>query len=215
MPAPQLPRRPHQTGRRVLVTGLGTFWGGRIAQALEADPTVDVIIELADRPGTVVLIERKVRLGDMVKVDTFTGRVHDIRTRFTVIRALDGVEHIVLQPEECLRRGATPLFGSAIIAKLALGNFAFSRWDCKALLDEGAAAIGSRLAGELYGAPALAERIAKLIGDGSSSYSSSISPTMVSSRSSTVTMPIAPPYSSTTTAIGLPAACSWTSRSMA
>jgi hypothetical protein len=25
----------------------------------------------------------------------------------------EGVEHIVLQPEECLQRGATPLFGSA------------------------------------------------------------------------------------------------------
>ena len=25
-------------GRRVLVTGLATFWGGRLAQALEADP---------------------------------------------------------------------------------------------------------------------------------------------------------------------------------
>jgi UDP-glucose 4-epimerase len=33
-------------GRRVLVTGLGTFWGGRVAQALEADPTVDVIVGL-------------------------------------------------------------------------------------------------------------------------------------------------------------------------
>ena len=25
-------------GKRVLVTGLATFWGGRVAQALEADP---------------------------------------------------------------------------------------------------------------------------------------------------------------------------------
>ncbi|MEI2640399.1 MAG: NAD-dependent epimerase/dehydratase family protein [Microthrixaceae bacterium] len=33
-------------GRRVLVTGLGTFWGGRVAQALEADPDVDVIVGL-------------------------------------------------------------------------------------------------------------------------------------------------------------------------
>jgi UDP-glucose 4-epimerase len=33
-------------GRRVLVTGLSTFWGGKVAQALEADPTVDVIIGL-------------------------------------------------------------------------------------------------------------------------------------------------------------------------
>ena len=43
-------------------------------------------------------------------------------------RALAGarknVEHIVLQPEEALQRGATPFFGSAILAKLALGNFA-------------------------------------------------------------------------------------------
>jgi UDP-glucose 4-epimerase len=33
-------------GRRVLVTGLGSFWGGRVAQALENDPTVDVIVGL-------------------------------------------------------------------------------------------------------------------------------------------------------------------------
>lgn len=33
-------------GRRVLITGLGTFWGGRVAQALEADPSVEVIIGL-------------------------------------------------------------------------------------------------------------------------------------------------------------------------
>lgn len=43
-------------------------------------------------------------------------------------RALAGtgrrVEHIVMRPEEALRRGATPLFGSATLAKLALGNFA-------------------------------------------------------------------------------------------
>jgi UDP-glucose 4-epimerase len=32
------------TGRRVLVTGVSTYWGGRLAQALEADPDVDVII---------------------------------------------------------------------------------------------------------------------------------------------------------------------------
>ena len=55
MPAPQLPGGPHQTGRRVLVTGLGTFWGGRIAQALEADPTVDVIIGLDTTEPTVEL----------------------------------------------------------------------------------------------------------------------------------------------------------------
>jgi UDP-glucose 4-epimerase len=36
-------------GRRVLITGLSTFWGGRVAQALEADPEVEVIIGLDTR----------------------------------------------------------------------------------------------------------------------------------------------------------------------
>ena len=31
-------------GRRVLVTGLGSFWGGRVAEALERDPDVEVIV---------------------------------------------------------------------------------------------------------------------------------------------------------------------------
>lgn len=42
-------------GRRILVTGLATFWGGRIAQALEADPTVDVIVGLDTRTPTIPL----------------------------------------------------------------------------------------------------------------------------------------------------------------
>jgi UDP-glucose 4-epimerase len=42
-------------GRRVLVTGLGSFWGGRMAQALELDPDVDVIIGLDAREPTVAL----------------------------------------------------------------------------------------------------------------------------------------------------------------
>jgi UDP-glucose 4-epimerase len=44
-------------GSRVLVTGLGTFWGGRVAQALEADPEVDVIVGL-DRHEPTVELER-------------------------------------------------------------------------------------------------------------------------------------------------------------
>lgn len=42
-------------GRRVLVTGLGSFWGGRVAQALESDPGVDVIVGLDTREPTVEL----------------------------------------------------------------------------------------------------------------------------------------------------------------
>ncbi|HEX2578367.1 MAG TPA: NAD-dependent epimerase/dehydratase family protein [Aquihabitans sp.] len=42
-------------GRRVLITGLSTFWGGRLAQALEAEDDVDVIIGLDTREPTVKL----------------------------------------------------------------------------------------------------------------------------------------------------------------
>ena len=50
--------------------------------------------------GFVVLAERSLRIGDMVKVDNFEGRITDIRTRYTVIRALNGREAIV--PNELL-----------------------------------------------------------------------------------------------------------------
>ena len=50
--------------------------------------------------GFVVLAERSVRIGDMVRVDGFEGRITDIRTRYTVIRALNGRESIV--PNEML-----------------------------------------------------------------------------------------------------------------
>jgi small-conductance mechanosensitive channel len=50
--------------------------------------------------GFVILAERSLRIGDMVKVDTFEGRITDIKTRYTVIRALNGRESIV--PNELL-----------------------------------------------------------------------------------------------------------------
>jgi UDP-glucose 4-epimerase len=42
-------------GRRVLVTGLGTFWGGRVAQALERDASIDVIVGLDKFEPTIEL----------------------------------------------------------------------------------------------------------------------------------------------------------------
>ncbi|MGA0613056.1 mechanosensitive ion channel family protein [Caldimonas sp. KR1-144] len=50
--------------------------------------------------GFVILAERSVRIGDLVKVDGFEGRVIDINTRYTVIRASNGRESIV--PNEML-----------------------------------------------------------------------------------------------------------------
>ena len=45
--------------------------------------------------GFVILAERSVRIGDIVTVDGFEGRITDISTRYTVIRALSGRESIV------------------------------------------------------------------------------------------------------------------------
>ncbi len=42
-------------GRRVLVTGLDTFWGGRMAQALEAKPDVEMILGLGTKAPKVPL----------------------------------------------------------------------------------------------------------------------------------------------------------------
>lgn len=50
--------------------------------------------------GFVILAERALRIGDMVMVDGFEGRITDIRTRYTVIRALSGREALV--PNETL-----------------------------------------------------------------------------------------------------------------
>ena len=50
--------------------------------------------------GFVILAERSVRIGDMVKVDGFEGRITDIRTRYTVVRSLAGREAII--PNETL-----------------------------------------------------------------------------------------------------------------
>jgi small-conductance mechanosensitive channel len=50
--------------------------------------------------GFVILAERSLRIGDLVKVDSFEGRITDINTRYTVLRSASGRESIV--PNELL-----------------------------------------------------------------------------------------------------------------
>jgi len=50
--------------------------------------------------GFVILAEGSLRIGDLVRVDNFEGHITDIKTRYTVIRALSGRESIV--PNEML-----------------------------------------------------------------------------------------------------------------
>jgi UDP-glucose 4-epimerase len=41
--------------RRVLITGLSTYWGGRLAQALEQDPEIETVIGIDRRPPKLAL----------------------------------------------------------------------------------------------------------------------------------------------------------------
>ena len=50
--------------------------------------------------GFVVLAERSMRIGDIIRIDNFEGRISDINTRYTVIRSPSGRESIV--PNEML-----------------------------------------------------------------------------------------------------------------
>ena len=55
--------------------------------------------------GFVILIDRSVTIGDMITVDKFNGTITDIKTRYTVLKGLDGSEAII--PNEMLV--ATPV----------------------------------------------------------------------------------------------------------
>ncbi len=50
--------------------------------------------------GFVILLERSVRVGDNVRLESFQGRIQDIKTRYTVVRSAGGTESIV--PNEML-----------------------------------------------------------------------------------------------------------------
>ena len=50
--------------------------------------------------GFIILLDRSLRIGDLITVDKYYGTVTQIRTRYTVVRSLEGVEAIV--PNELL-----------------------------------------------------------------------------------------------------------------
>jgi len=74
-------------GKRVLITGLGTFWGGRVAQDLEADPSVDVIVGL-DRHDPRVPLERT----EFVRTD----ESYSILARIVKAARIDTIVHTFL-----------------------------------------------------------------------------------------------------------------------
>jgi UDP-glucose 4-epimerase len=74
-------------GKRVLITGLGTFWGGRVAQALEKDPEVDVIVGL-DTHEPKVQLERT----EFVRAD----QSYSILARIVAATQVDTILHTFL-----------------------------------------------------------------------------------------------------------------------
>jgi len=85
-------------GRRVLITGLGTFWGGRVAQALEGDPNVDVIVGL-DRFEPTVQLERT----EFVRAD----QSYSILSRIVKATKVDTILHTFLVVDSSQMSGRT------------------------------------------------------------------------------------------------------------
>lgn len=85
-------------GRRVLVTGLGTFWGGRLAQALERDPSVEVIIGL-DTRAPQVRLERT----EFVRSD----ENYSILSRIVRATEVDTIVHTFLVVDSTQMKGRT------------------------------------------------------------------------------------------------------------
>ncbi len=74
-------------GRRVLITGLDTFWGGRMAQALESDPDVEMILGMGTREPSVAL-ER----AEFVRAD----QAYSILSRIVRATQVDTIVHTFL-----------------------------------------------------------------------------------------------------------------------
>ena len=55
MTAAEAASRAGPRSRRVLITGMGTYWGGRLAQRLEADETLEAIVGVDSRDPKVEL----------------------------------------------------------------------------------------------------------------------------------------------------------------
>lgn len=66
--------------------------------------------------GFVILAERSLRIGDLVKVDNFEGRITDIHTRYTVIRAPGGREAIVPNEMMLTQRVENASFGDSSLS---------------------------------------------------------------------------------------------------
>ena len=91
--------------------------------------------------GFVILAERSIRVGDMVKIDAFEGRITDIRTRYTVMRALNGRESIVPNEMFITQRVENSSLADQQVSILSLVQVAYGT-DIRALQPKLVEAIG-------------------------------------------------------------------------
>jgi UDP-glucose 4-epimerase len=86
------------SGRRVLITGLSTYWGGRLAQDLEEDPDVEVIVGVSPSDPTCELQRTEfVRVGTQ---HALLRRIVGAAEIDTVIDTRLIVESVVASPRE-------------------------------------------------------------------------------------------------------------------
>ena len=82
-------------GRRVLVTGADTYWGGRVIQALEADPRAEVILGLGEHDPSVPF-ER----AEFVRAD----QTYSILHRLVQATKVDTIVHTFLVSDSTLAK---------------------------------------------------------------------------------------------------------------
>lgn len=92
--------------------------------------------------GFVILAEHSMRIGDMVKVDDFEGRITDISTRYTVIRALNGREAIVPNEMMITQRVENSTLADTRVAMSTVVQVAYGT-DVEALIPRLAAAVAA------------------------------------------------------------------------
>src|SRR6266550_9226186 len=85
-------------GRRVLITGLSSFWGGRLAQAIEHDPDVETIVGL-DTQEPRIQLERT----EFVKAD----QSYSILARIVKATQVDTILHTFLVVDSSQMSGRT------------------------------------------------------------------------------------------------------------
>ena len=101
-------------GRRGLVTGLGSFWGGRVAQALEQRSDVDVIIGLDTREPTVELERTEyVRSDDSYSILSRIVRATQVDTIVHTFLVVDSSQASSRQMHEINVIGTMNLFAAA------------------------------------------------------------------------------------------------------